>query len=278
MGYRLLAPFVLLNSSRLGFLLLRNAPATSPRFSSHSWLCRPPPAELLPPIFPMLFFVLATAVLGLLVYYVARSEERETSEESRPRGTANRDRNLDRRTRGESKTPQIHRQKVGNMVQEALRRAKSQAKALLEEGRREKLVWRVYFCAESTREMFCSNEFFGRGQRRHSFKTALDAAEDARNTLIEKQRKAARRKEMTNAKDAAYIKDKCARTAVESALVIAWCAGGLIGKGRHESAREVFGVSVSAEDTRDWDRFVRCLQKERERRMADSQMHVGPAQ
>ncbi|MCS3661506.1 hypothetical protein [Salinibacter ruber] len=73
---------------------------------------------------------------------------------------------------------------------------------------------------------------------------------------------------MAGAKGPGYLRDRYVRNAVESTLVIAWCAGGLLGKSRRESAQEAFCVSVSAEDMRDWSRFGQLLRKERERRMA----------
>jgi hypothetical protein len=73
---------------------------------------------------------------------------------------------------------------------------------------------------------------------------------------------------MAGAEERGYFRDRYVRNVVESTLVIAWCAGGLLGKSRRESAREAFCVSVSAEEVRNWSRFSRLLRKERERRMA----------
>lgn len=220
----------------------------------------------------MLFFA-AIAALGLLAYYFLRRQDNEESKQSGTKGTANRNRRPGRpepRESGKSKGPQIHRRKVESEVEETIRRARARAEDLLEKGKEEKLAWEAYCLAESIRKMFSSEKFFGRGKRPGSFQTAFEVAEDARDRLIDRQREAVRQKEMAGARRLSYVGDKYVKTAVESALVVAWCAGGLTGKSRHESAQEVFYVSVSAGDVRDWDRFDRILRKEREHCMAES--------
>ncbi len=220
----------------------------------------------------MLFLVAAAAAAGILAYYFFGGEKAEepkqASKQTGPKGTANRNRALDRRAPEETGRPEIHRPKVESAAAETLRRAGDRAEDLLRRGGEEKLAWESYFLAESIQEMFTRSEFFEGRRRFDSFRTALKAAEDARDKLIESRREEARRKEMASAEGPGHLRDMYVRNAVESTLVIAWCAGGLLGKSRRESAREAFCVSVSAEEVQDWSRFDRLLRKERERCMA----------
>jgi hypothetical protein len=215
-----------------------------------------------------MLFLIATGTLGILAYYFFRDEKSGEPKQTKPKGTANRNRTLDRRAPGETGRPEIHRRKVESAVAETLRRAEDRAGDLLRRGGEKKLAWESYFLAESIQEMFAHSEFFEGRRRFDSFRTALKAAEDARDKLIESRREEARQKEMASAEGPGHLRDMYVRNAVESTLVVAWCAGGLLGKSRRESAREAFCVSVSAEEVRDWSRFDQLLRKERERCMA----------
>ncbi|MCS4034459.1 hypothetical protein [Salinibacter ruber] len=216
----------------------------------------------------MLSFILVAATLGGLAYYFFGGEKTEEPKQTGPKGTANRNRTLDRQAPGETGRPEIHRPKVESAAAETLRRAEDRAEDLLRRGGEKKLAWESYFLAESIQEMFAHSEFFEGRRRFDSFRTALKAAEDARDKLIESRREEARQKEMASAEGPGHLRDMYVRNAVESTLVIAWCAGGLLGKSRRESAREAFCVSVSAEEVQDWSRFDQLLRKERERCMA----------
>ncbi|MCS3665275.1 hypothetical protein GGP65_002918 [Salinibacter ruber] len=216
----------------------------------------------------MLSFILVAATLGGLAYYFLRGEKDQQPKQTEPKGTANRDHALDRQTSGETGQPEIHRRKVESEAAEMLQRAGDRAEDLLRQGGEEKLAWESYFLSESIQEMFSRNEFFEGRRRFDSFRTALKAAEDARDKLIESRREEARRKEMASAEGPGHLRDMYVRNAVESTLVVAWCAGGLLGKSRRESAREAFCVSVSGEEVQGWSQFDRLLRKERERRMA----------
>ncbi len=225
----------------------------------------------------MLFLVVAAAAAGILAYYFfggeffggeKTEEPKQANKQTGPKGTANRNRALDRQAPGETGRPEIHRPKVESAAAETLQRAEDRADDLLRRGGEEKLAWESYFLAESIQEMFARSEFFEGRRRFDSFRTALKAAEDARDKLIESRREEARQKEMASAEGPGHLRDMYVRNAVESTLVVAWCAGGLLGKSRPESAREAFCVSVSGEEVQGWSRFDRLLRKERERRMA----------
>lgn len=88
----------------------------------------------------MMLFVVATAVLGVLGYFFLRSEDNEPPKEPGTKGTAHRDRELSRRKPAENKSPQIHRQKVTNGVEETLRRVTVRAQELLDKDKEEKLA------------------------------------------------------------------------------------------------------------------------------------------
>ncbi|MCS3748933.1 hypothetical protein GGQ19_000084 [Salinibacter ruber] len=197
-----------------------------------------------------------------------RGEKDRQPEQTKPKGTANRNHSLDRQAPGETGQPEIHRPKVESAAAETLRRAGDRAEDLLRRGGEEKLAWESYFLAELIQEMFAHSEFFEGRRRFDSFRTALKAAEDARDKLIESRREEARRKEMASAEGPGHLRDMYVRNAVESTLVVAWCAGGLLGKSRRESAREAFCVSVSGEEVQGWSRFDRLLRKEREQYVA----------
>ena len=124
--------------------------------------------------------------------------------------------------------------------------------------------------AESLRKMFVSDQFFEKRTRFDSFRTALQAAEDARDTLAERQKKKLRQTDVTIPPATGYVGNQYATRAVESALMIAWCAGGLLGKSRLESAQAAFRVPVSADDVRSWDQFGHVLRKESAHHMVDA--------
>lgn len=174
-----------------------------------------------------MLFLIATGALSILAYYFFRGEKSEEPKQTKPKGTANRNRTLDRQTSGQSNQPEIHRRKVKSAVAETLQRAEDRAEDLLQREGEEKLAWESYFLAESIQEMFSRSEFFEGRRRFDSFRTALKAAEDARDKLIGGRREGARQKEMASAKGPGYLRDMYVRNAVESTLVIAWCAGGL---------------------------------------------------
>lgn len=218
----------------------------------------------------MLSFFLATAALLALVYYIFGGEEpEETTKTSAPAKrdapeTTNRNVGPSKKTRG----PNIHVQKVREQARDAFRSARTRAEHVEEKGELDELARESYFLAQSLRKMFSSDEFFEKRTRFDSFRTAIKATEDARDRLIDRQKKELRRTDAEAPSASDYVKDKYARHATESALMIAWCAGGLIGKSRYESAQEAFHVSVSTEDVQSWKRFGQIVRKESEHYMA----------
>jgi hypothetical protein len=212
----------------------------------------------------MLSFFLAAAVLIALAYYLFGGKEPEE-----PKGTgapaktdtpAKRDRNVGRtRKKGE---PDIHEKKVRENAREAFNTATKRVENVEGEKELDEISRESYFLAESLREMFSSDQFFERRTRFDSFHTAIKAAEDVREQLIDRQKKKLRRTNAEAPSASDYVKEKYARHAIESALMIVWCAGGLIGKGKYESAQEIFRVPVSTEDLHSWNQFGQLLRKE----------------
>lgn len=218
----------------------------------------------------MLLFLAASALAVLAYYYFSNSAGtskagEDAGNKSRrstpPRGTAKRDRRRDRERR-KKKTPQVHRRKIESLMGKEFEHAKSRATKLIEEESAKELAWESHYLAETIRKMFSHDEFFEGGRRCDSFQAALEVARNARDELIARQRKKRPEKEMTSVSGPDSVKDGYVKNAVESALVIGWCAGGLIGKSRYESARGIFPAEISVKDVSSWNRFSEVLREE----------------
>lgn len=210
----------------------------------------------------MLQFFLVAAVLVILAYYLFGSEE--STETKRTKSPAEKDRTIRRGKKRKKKKigPEIHEKKIKNKVESELKSAKDRVKNLREIGDLKEIARESYVLSESLRKMFSSDEFFEQRTRFDSFRTAIKAAEDARDRLIDRRKENIRRTDIPDASASDYVGDKYVRNATESALMITWCAGGLIGKSRYESAEEVFHIPVSTEDVGSWERFGQMLHKE----------------
>lgn len=215
-------------------------------------------------------YVLAAAVLIAFAYYIFCGDKPE--ETKRTGAPAHKDAPVETgRNVRKPKTkrgPEIHEQKVRENARNAFSSARERVRSVEEKEELDELAREAYFLAESLRKMFSSDEFFEKRVRFDSFRTAIKAAEDARERLIDRQKQEMRRTGTEAPSASNYVKDKYARHATESALMVAWCAGGLIGKSRYESARKAFRVSVSTGDFRSWNRFGEILRKESEHYMA----------
>jgi len=213
----------------------------------------------------MLLFLLAAAVLALLAYYTfgGSTATRPDAPTSAPDKAQSRDRPNDQRR------PRIHAKKVENTAVRAFQSARGHVDTLKEKDALPQIARDAYVLSETLEEMFASDQFFGAGRRVGSFHTAIQAAEQARDRLIERQRETIGPTDLPAASATRYVGDKYVRNATESALMVAWCAGGLIGKSRHESARKAFRVPVSPEDVQSWERFGQVLQRESAHYMVD---------
>lgn len=210
----------------------------------------------------MLLVLITAAALATLGYYILKGGESEdASDLGAPLSTP---RDVGQKTSVSG--PDVHRKKVRKNARAAFRSATQHAE---ETGTRE-LAKRSHVLSEALKKMFVADQFFDGSVRFDSFRTALRAAEDARDTLVDRQETKLREADLAVPTMAGCAGDQYARRATESALMIAWCAGGLLGKGRLESAQAAFRVSVSAEDVRDWERFGQVLRKE-------STHHMGAA-
>lgn len=208
----------------------------------------------------MLLFVLVVAALAILAYYVFgrdASTDPEGTQEPVPRESS-----PEREPETTERGPKIHAKKVVDKTKNDLRTARKRVQRTEKKSDLKEIARESYILSESLRKMFSSDQFFREEKRFDSFRTAIKAAEHARDRLIDRQKKSIHQTDVLDASASDYVGDKYVRNATESALMIMWCAGGLIGKGRYESAREVFHVSVSREDVRSWERFGQVLQKE----------------
>ncbi len=221
----------------------------------------------------MLVFFLATAVLIILAYYIFGSEEpgetKGASAPARRDAPARRERNDQNEKSKERSGPDIHVKKVQKKTSAAFRSATERAQNAGEKEDLKEIARESYFLAESLERMFSSSQFFEGKARFDSFRTAIKAAEDVRDRLIDRQKKEMQQADTVVPSVSGSVGDQYARNATESALMIAWCAGGLIGKSRYESAREAFRVPVSAEDVQRWEQFGQVLRKESEHHMLD---------
>jgi hypothetical protein len=113
-------------------------------------------------------------------------------------------------------------------------------------------------------KMFFSDQYFGKGSQLDSYSTALEAAEDARGNLMSLQAD-----QTVGIDDQGLTPDQIERdyrrTMVASALIIAWCAGGLVGESRQESACTIFRTSVAPPEVQSWGSFKKLLEKECEK-------------
>lgn len=226
----------------------------------------------------MVFFSLVAIILLALTYYIVASGEAQGGEEaSAPadrKAPANRTRKVRDKEEKERSNSSTYEKKARGKVISDLKSASERAKMIKENHGAKEVARRSYFLAESLRKMFSSNQFFEKRTRFDFFRTAFKAAEDARNQLVDRKKKEMRQTNTVVSSVSSYVGEKYARHAVESALMIAWCAGGLMGKGRCESAREIFRVSVSAGDVQSWEQFGQVLRKESQHYMKTS----GPKQ
>lgn len=215
----------------------------------------------------MLLFFLVAAVLVILAYYLFGGEESTETRETK--SSVDRERETGRGRKTKRITPEIHEKKVKNKAKSEFKSAKERVQSLREKGGLKEIARESYVLSESLRKMFSSDQFFEKRTRFDSFRTAIKAAEDARDKLIDRQKENVHQTDIPSASASDYVGDKYVRNATESALMVVWCAGGLIGKSRHESAQEAFRVPVSPEDVRSWERFGQVLRKESAHYMID---------
>ena len=208
----------------------------------------------------MLLFLVTAAALAALIYFLFRDGGDASEGAGAPKRPTSRPRDAGRRTSANG--PDVHEKKVRKNAREAYQTALARARDAGAGADMNALAKESYVLAESLQKMFASDQFFEGRPRFDSFRTALQAAEDARDTLVERQKKALRETDVALPPATGHVENQYATRAVESALMIAWCAGGLLGKSRLESAQAAFRVPVSAEDVRRWDQFGQVLRKE----------------
>jgi peptide methionine sulfoxide reductase MsrB len=215
----------------------------------------------------MLLFFLVAAVLAVLAYYVFGSEE--STEMKGTKSPVDRERKSDRERKPKNTGPEIHQKKVESKAKNEFKLARERVSKLKEKGDLKEIARGSYVLSESLQKMFSSDQFFEKKTRFNSFRTAIKAAEEARDKLIDRRKKNIRRADIPDASASDYVGDKYVRNATESALMVAWCAGGLIGKSKYDSAQEAFRTSVSPEDVQSWERFGQVLHKESAHYMID---------
>lgn len=213
----------------------------------------------------MLTFVLLAATLVVIAYYVFRDPEPEETETTA--APAQEDRRVSRTTPTKKRGADIHAKKVQKKAENAFNSAMTRTEHVASEEDRKELMRASYVLAESLKKMFTSTQFFEQRTQFDSFRTAINAAEDARDQLVDRQEQEMRQADAVVPTSSGHVGNRYVRHTVESALMISWCAGGLIGKSRHVSAREAFHVSVSADDVQSWERFGQVLRKESEHYM-----------
>lgn len=109
--------------------------------------------------------------------------------------------------------------------------------------------------------MYHSDQYFGDGGKLESYLTAFEAAEDARDNAMDLQDS---RTLDVNIRGTTpdQVEREYRRNMVASALMIAWCAGGLVGESRLETARAIFQTSVAPSTVESWNSFKKLLKKE----------------
>lgn len=213
----------------------------------------------------MLTFGLLAATLVVIAYYLFRdTEPDETKTTAAP---AKEDRRAPRTKSRKNREADIHAKKVQKKAEDAFNAAMKRTENVASEEDRKEMMRASYVLAESLKKMFSSTQFFEQRTQFDSFRTAIKAAEDARDQLVDQQEQEMRQADAVVPTSSGHVGNRYVRHTVESALMISWCAGGLIGKSRHASAQEAFHVSVSAEDVQSWERFGQVLRKESEHYM-----------
>lgn len=146
-----------------------------------------------------------------------------------------------------------------------IKRAKQQAESVIDEcrtsGKWKEAAVESFLLADSLEKMYHSGQYFGDGTQLDSYSTALRAAEDARDNVVDLQNS---RTVGVNAEGItpSQVEREYRRNMVASNIMVAWCAGGLVGESRHEAARTIFQTSVPPSAVQSWGSFKKLLEKE----------------
>lgn len=158
----------------------------------------------------------------------------------------------------------IDRSAARKRVKDASRKAETVIEECRSGGDWREAATASFLLADSMEKMFFSDQYFGKGSQLDSYSTALEAAEDAWGNLMSLQAD-----QTVGIDDQGLTPDQIERdyrrTMVASALIIAWCAGGLVGESRQESARTIFQTSVNPSAVQSWGSFKKLLEKECEK-------------
>jgi hypothetical protein len=157
--------------------------------------------------------------------------------------------------------PTIHAKSARNRIRKEARKAEDKLDRWKSQGYLKKAAEESHFLADSLEKMFSSNQYFRGNIQIDSYPTAISAAEEARDNLLEA------RKRQTYKVDSSgltpnSIENEYIRNAILSELMIVWCASGLIGRAKAESAQKIFHVNVSLSDVQTWSRFKKLLERE----------------
>jgi hypothetical protein len=168
-----------------------------------------------------------------------------------------------------SKTSNLGSNSNGNIdisaAKKRVKRASRQAESVIHEcrssGKWKEAAVESFLLADSLEKMYHSGQYFGDGVQLDSYKTALKAAEDARDNVIDLQNSRTVGVNTQNISPS-QVEREYRRNMIASALMIAWCAGGLVGESRHKSARVIFHTSRSPSAVQSWDSFKELLETE----------------
>lgn len=155
----------------------------------------------------------------------------------------------------------IDRSAARKRVERAGRRAESAIDECRASGKWKEAAVESFLLADSLEKMYHSDQYFGDGGKLESYLTAFEAAEDARDNAMDLQDS---RTLDVNIRGTTpdQVEREYRRNMVASALMIAWCAGGLVGESRLETARAIFQTSVAPSTVESWNSFKKLLKKE----------------
>lgn len=157
--------------------------------------------------------------------------------------------------------PSIQAKTAHRRIAKEARKAEQKLERWETQGNLEKAAEESYFLADSLEKMFSSNQYFRDNVQIDSYKTAISAAEEARDNLL-KTRKRQTYKVDSSGLTTKSVKNEYIRNVILSELMIVWCAGGLIGRAKAESAQKIFHANVSLSDVQTWSRFKKLLERE----------------
>jgi RNA polymerase subunit RPABC4/transcription elongation factor Spt4 len=120
-----------------------------------------------------------------------------------------------------------------------------------------------YLLAASLEDMYASGQYFQGEAQVEPLSTAVQAAKDARDNVVELNR--SRGYIDTSGMTADHARAEFTRNAVASTLMVFWCACGLTGMSRGRATKKVFsgpGARLGEEAVKEWNIFKESLREE----------------